>query len=77
MGLHAGTNSISGEFSLSAQGFFVENGKSVYPVEQITVAGNFFQLLKDVKGVAGDLYFSSGGKGSPSVWIENLGVAGA
>lgn len=77
MGLHAGTNAVSGDFSLSAEGFSVEKGKIGTPVEQITVAGNFYQLLKDVEEIADDLYFGSGGVGAPSVWVRGLAVAGS
>ena len=45
-GLHAGANIISGDFSLSAEGFLIENGEITKPVEQITVAGNFYDILK-------------------------------
>lgn len=41
-GLHSGANSITGDFSLAAKGFYIENGVKTHPVEQITVAGNFF-----------------------------------
>lgn len=46
-GLHAGLNPISGDFSLSSSGYFVENGKIAYPIEQITVAGNFLNIIKN------------------------------
>ena len=49
MGLHAGTNAVSGDFSLSAEGFRIKGGRIDTPVEQITVAGNFYQLLAEVK----------------------------
>ena len=76
MGLHAGANTVSGDFSLSASGFLVENGKLGRPVEQITIAGNFYRLLEAIEDVANDMYFSSGGKGSPSVLVRGLDVAG-
>ncbi|WMI81405.1 TldD/PmbA family protein [Anaerotignum sp. MB30-C6] len=76
MGLHAGTNAVSGDFSLSAEGFYVENGRIVNPVEQITIAGNFYALLLDVLAVGDDLYYASSGKGSPSVLAKNIAVAG-
>ena len=77
MGLHAGTNAVSGDFSLSAEGFRIENGKIGQPVEQITVAGNFYQLLAEVEEIADDLYFGSVGIGSPSVLVHGLTVAGS
>lgn len=76
MGLHAGTNSVSGDFSLSAEGFLVENGQITRPVEQITIAGNFYRLLEKIEAVGEDLYFSSGGIGSPSVLAREMDIAG-
>ena len=76
MGLHAGANAVSGDFSLSAEGFRVENGTIGKPVEQITIAGNFYHLLESVEGLADDLYFGSSGVGSPSVLIRKMDIAG-
>lgn len=76
-GLHAGANSISGDFSLLAEGFRVENGRITTGVEQITIAGNFYDLLKDILAVGSDLEFNSSAIGSPSVYIKELSVAGA
>lgn len=78
-GLHAGANQISGDFSLLAKGFAVRGGQKAEPVEQITVAGNFFAVLKDVVAVADDLAFGlPGGSlvGSPTIWVKALSVAG-
>ena len=75
-GLHSGANSITGDFSLAAKGFHVKNGKREYPVEQITVAGNFFDLLKNIKLIGNDLKFPISSIGSPSVIVEGLSIAG-
>ena len=75
-GLHAGANAISGDFSLIAQGYTVKNGKKDQPVEQITVAGNFYQLLKNIRAVGSDLTFPGSSIGSPSVDVGEIAVAG-
>ena len=79
-GLHSGSNTVSGDFSFSADGFMIENGKKGRPVEQITVAGNFFELLKNIVIVASDLKFSppgnSGSFGTPSFLVSGLRVSG-
>ncbi|MCL2170991.1 MAG: TldD/PmbA family protein [Defluviitaleaceae bacterium] len=79
-GLHSGANPISGDFSLSADGFLIEDGKIVRPVEQITISGNFFQVLKDIEEVANDLIFKSpsatNNVASPSILVKSLDVAG-
>lgn len=75
-GLHSGANSITGDFSLAAKGFYIENGKKTFPVEQITVAGNYFELLKNIKEIGNDLKFPMSSVGSPSVVIDELSIAG-
>ncbi|MGL4570241.1 MAG: TldD/PmbA family protein [Clostridium sp.] len=75
-GLHSGANSITGDFSLAAKGFMIEEGKKSYPIEQITVAGNFFTLLKDIEEVCNDIKFPMSSFGSPSVLIKELSIAG-
>jgi len=78
-GLHAGTNEISGDFSLSASGFVVENGILAAPVEQITIAGSFFKLLADIEAVGGDFRWGMPGGGcfgSPNVLVRGMRVSG-
>ena len=78
-GLHSGLNAISGDFSLSASGYEIENGKIKRPVEQITVAGNFFEMLKNIEEIGNDLKFGLPGAsyiGCPSIKFKSLAVAG-
>lgn len=78
-GTFAGINAISGEFSLQASGFKVENGKVTDGVHGITISGNFFDLLREVAGVADDLRFGmpyGAFVGSPSLYVPSLTVAG-
>ncbi len=75
-GLHAGADAVSGDFSLLAKGFVVQDGLRGRAVEQITVAGNFFAMLKQIRAVGSDIRFPSGGFGAPSVDVGTLSVAG-
>lgn len=79
-GLHSGANTISGDFSLAAKGFEVVNGRISRPIEQVTIAGNFYQLMTDVEDIAKDIKFGfpsgRGCFGSPSLLIKKLSVAG-
>ncbi|MDS0528104.1 TldD/PmbA family protein [Clostridium sp. SHJSY1] len=75
-GLHSGANSVTGEFSLAAKGFYIEGGKKSYPVEQITVAGNYFELLNSIEKIGSDLKFPMSSVGSPSVIVKELSIAG-
>ncbi len=75
-GLHSGINSISGDFSLAAEGFKIENGKITTPVNQITIAGNFYDVLKNIEMIGNDIKFNSSAIGSPSLMINNINIAG-
>lgn len=75
-GLHAGANTVSGDFSLSAEGFWIAEGKKAYPVEQITIAGNFYTLLQNISALGNDLYVSPSGVGAPSVSLPTLSISG-
>ncbi|MGL4373409.1 MAG: metallopeptidase TldD-related protein, partial [Turicibacter sp.] len=75
-GLHAGLNVISGDFSLSASGFHIEDGVLTHPIHEITIAGNFFEVLKNIEGIANDLEFGMSAIGSPALSIKSLTVAG-
>lgn len=78
-GLHAGVNTVSGDFSLLAKGLRIEDGRVIHPVEQITVAGSILPLLCDVVEVGCDLRFGIPGDGSvgaPSLRVRKLAVAG-
>jgi PmbA protein len=76
VGLHAGVKTVSGEFSLQASGFRIEQGKRTTPVKMIVVSGNFFECLMNIKGFASDLYFNLSNIGAPSVYIESLMIGG-
>ena len=75
-GLHSGANSVSGDFSLLAKGYRVKEGKKEEAVEQITIAGNFYQLLRNIQAIGSDLKFPGGSVGSPSVDVGEMPVAG-
>ncbi|GAB6086756.1 TldD/PmbA family protein [Alkaliphilus crotonatoxidans] len=78
-GLHSGADEISGDFSLAANGFYVKEGKIIKPVKQITVAGNFLDLLKDIESIGDDLIFglpTGSYIGSPTLKIKALAVSG-
>jgi PmbA protein len=70
-----GFNPVTGDFSRGARGFWIEDGVRAFPVEEITVAGNLAELLRDVDAVADDLLWL-GSLGAPSFRVAQLTVAG-
>ena len=79
-GLHAGANPVSGDFSLQSAGFMVENGQKTTSVKSFTVAGNFYDVLKNITAAANNCHLPMAtGKtafGSPDVLVEGLSIAG-
>ena len=78
-GLHAGANATTGDFSLMAGGYLVENGRQGRAVNGITVSGNFYELLKNVEEPGCDVYHNMFGEAvsAPSVLIGGkMSVAG-
>ncbi|MFO7636504.1 MAG: TldD/PmbA family protein [Clostridia bacterium] len=76
-GMHAGFNTISGDFSLSAKGYMVENGEKAGAVNQITVSGNFYTMMKSAVHAGDDMKLDMSGKiGSPSILFSGLSIAG-
>lgn len=75
-GMHSGMNPISGDFSLQASGYRIENGKITTPVNLITIAGNLFELFKDIDEVGNDMHLSYSGILTPSVSVKKLAISG-
>lgn len=79
-GLHAGADAISGDFSLQSEGYLIENGQKTKFVKSFTVAGNFYELLKNIVALADNCQLPNAMGattfGSPSVLVAGLSVAG-
>lgn len=72
MGLHAGINPQSGNFSLQAEAFIIVNGKIDKPLRMITVAGNLLEMFEGVQGVANNSELMSSSITSPSILVKSL-----
>ena len=79
-GLHAGADAISGDFSLQSAGYMIENGKKTTYVKSFTVAGNFYELLKNITALANNSQLPRAmgmtAFGAPTTLVEGLSVAG-
>jgi len=71
-------NPVSGDYSVSAQGFWIENGKLGRPVNNVTIALPLQKILKNVKAVANDLLFLpfGGALGSPTFRVDGVMIGG-
>jgi PmbA protein len=75
-GLHAGIDSISGDFSIPVAGFKIENGRTTFPIRGITIGGNLFEFLKSVDKVGSDLTWYQS-VGSPTFSVKSIKIGGA
>lgn len=75
-GLHSGLDPISGDYSLPAVGFLIKDGKKDRPVNQITIAGNILDTLKQIVELGSDAQFTVMGHYTPSVLIDDIAVSG-
>jgi len=69
-----GSNIVTGDYSVGATGFLVENGEFKYPINEITIAGNFKEMFQNIT-LADDLEFQYS-TNSPTMMIEGMVVAG-
>ncbi|MDA9678205.1 metallopeptidase TldD-related protein [Candidatus Pelagibacter sp.] len=69
-----GSNMVTGDYSVGANGFMVEDGIFKYPVSEITIAGNFKDIFKNIT-LADDLEFKYS-TNAPTMLIEGITVAG-
>jgi len=70
-----GVNSVTGDYSRGATGFWIEKGKIAYPVSEVTIAGNLKEMYRALTP-ASDLVFRYG-TNAPTCRIEGMTVAGA
>ncbi len=71
-----GVNILTGDYSRGASGFWVEDGKIQYPVEEITIAGNLKDMLASIKAVGNDINPNVATR-CGSVLIDQMMVAGS
>ena len=69
-----GSNLVTGDYSVGATGFLVEDGEFKYPINEITIAGNFKDMFKNIF-LANDLDFEFS-TNSPTMMIQGMTVAG-
>ena len=71
-----GVNGVTGDYSRGAAGYWVEGGRIVHPVHEVTIAGNLKDMLRGIVALGADRYVS-GGKTVGSMLIDRLKVAGS
>jgi PmbA protein len=71
-----GVNTVTGDYSRGASGFFISEGKIDHPVEEITIAGNLKTMLLGIQTIANDVD-RRGNIHTGSILIDKMAIAGA
>lgn len=71
-----GVNTVTGDYSRGATGQWIENGQLTHAVEEVTIAGNLAEMLRNVAAIGSDLVFR-GSVASPTLRIDGMTIAGA
>lgn len=79
-GTHAGTDGVSGDFSIQSSGYLIQDGEKTLRIKGFTVAGNFYELLQKITAVASDMELpmplGMTTFGAPTVLVDGLSIAG-
>jgi PmbA protein len=70
-----GVNTVTGDYSRGAVGIWIENGRFAQPVQEVTIAGNLREMLKDIEMVGNDVTFL-GPVAAPTLKIGNMVISG-
>ncbi|MFT6834491.1 MAG: PmbA protein, partial [Francisellaceae bacterium] len=71
-----GVNTLTGDYSRGATGFWVENGEIQYPIDEFTVAGNLKEMFKNIVAIGNDSDIRSS-ISTGSILIESLHISGS
>jgi PmbA protein len=71
-----GANIVTGDYSRGASGLWIENGELTHAVEEVTIAGNLREMLRNITAIGNDLVFRSSAA-APTLRVDGMTVAGA
>jgi PmbA protein len=72
----AGCNPVSGDISIGVQGFLMRNGERVQPVDSVTIAGNFFEVLKNIRGTGAVYQPNLSHLFIPALLVDGFAISG-
>jgi PmbA protein len=75
-GLHSGTNPVSGDFSVGAEGLMVRDGELAEPVREMTIASTLQRILLDVGEIGSDLTWLPGGGAGLTLLVTEMTMSG-
>ena len=71
-----GANTVTGDYSRGASGYWVKDGAPAHAVHEITIAGNLKDMFRNIRAIGADID-RRGGVHTGSILIDNLSIAGA
>ena len=71
-----GVNTVTGDYSRGATGLWIENGQLTHAVEEVTVAGNLREMLRNITAIGNDLEFR-GSVACPTLRVDGMTLAGS
>ena len=75
-GIHSGVNTVSGDFSVGAEGLMIEGGVLARPVREVTVASTLQRMLQSVVEIGGDLRWLPGVAAGQTLAIADMALSG-
>ena len=70
-----GVNTVTGDYSRGAAGYWVEGGEIAYPVSEITIAGNLRDMYRNIVAVGSDMLVR-GSRQCGSILVDGMTIAG-
>jgi len=71
-----GVNTLTGDYSRGAAGYWVENGEIQFPVEEVTIAGNLKDIYQSIIAVGNDVELR-GNTRTGSILVAEMTLAGS
>ncbi len=75
-GIHSGVNTVSGDFSVGAEGLMIEGGALAHPVREVTVASTLQRMLQSVVEIGADLRWLPGVAAGQTLAIADMALSG-
>lgn len=76
-GVHSGVSTVSGDFSVGAEGLMIRGGALAEPVREVTVASTFQKMLQAIVAIGSDLTWLPGAAAGQTLAIGDVQVSGA
>ncbi|WP_346347566.1 metalloprotease PmbA [Shewanella marisflavi] len=70
-----GVNGVTGDYSRGAAGFYVEKGEILYPVEEVTIAGNLKEMYRSMVAVGKERDLRSSIR-TGAILLDEMKIAG-